>query len=530
MKKVLTSLGVSTLVLGVVLAILAAPMMAQDWPMFGQGFTNTANASQTSITTGNVGRLAPKWIFTTGGDVSARASVVDGVVYFPDWQGNLYALNADTGRVIWSHQLSDYGVAAGTVSRTTPTVVDGVLYIGTQYVASGPTGWLMAINTRTGHLIWKTQPDTSNGFPVITTSPVVAFGIVYVGMTSNEEFAAANPYYTCCSARGSVVAVSAYNGAKLWQTFTVPRGYSGGAVWGSNPVVDFLRGTVYVGTGDNYSHPTDPTYLACIGAGGVEANCLSANDHVDSILALDMWTGHVKWAQKMVTWNQPGVSNGSDDWNVACAFGGPNCPANLANQPTGPDYDFGSAPNEITYNGRHGWKTIIGAGQKSGVYYAFDPDTGALLWQTQVGPGSSLGGMEWGSASDGNRIYVAIANLYGIPYSAGSAGSFAALDPATGAILWQVADPNGSIDLGPLAVAKGVVYASSMASATTAPTMLALDASSGSTLWSYAAGSSVNAGATISGDTVYWGSGYAHLGIPGFTGNNKFFAFTKNGR
>jgi polyvinyl alcohol dehydrogenase (cytochrome) len=521
---------VSSVALTILLAaVLSAPLMAQDWPMFGNDLTNSANTQSTSLTTGNVGRLAPKWIFTTGGDVSARASVVGGVVYFPDWQGNLYALNANTGQVVWSHQLSDYGVAAGTVSRTAPTIVDGVLFIGTQYVASGPTGWLMAIDARTGRLIWKTQPDTSNSFPVITTSPVVALGIVYVGMTSNEEFAAANPYYPCCSARGSVVAVNAFNGAKLWQTFTVPTGYTGGAVWGSNPVVDLLRGTVYIGTGDNYSHPTDPAFLACIAAGGVEANCLPASDHVDSILAIDMWSGRIKWAQKMVTWTQAGVASGSDDWNVACAFGGPNCPANLANQPTGPDFDFGSAPNEITYNGQHGWKTIIGAGQKSGIYYAFDPDTGALLWQTQVGPGSSLGGMEWGSASDGNSIYVAISNLYGIPYSGGNAGSWAALDPATGAIKWQVPDPNGAVDLGPLAVAKGVVYTESMAGTAGAPTMFALDASSGHTLWSYPAGSSVIAGATISGDSVYWGSGYAHLGIPGYTGNNKFYAFSRNG-
>jgi polyvinyl alcohol dehydrogenase (cytochrome) len=81
-----------------------------------------------------------------------------------------------------------------------------------------------------------------------------------------------------------------------------------------------------------------------------------------------------------------------------------------------------------------------------------------------------------------------------------------------------------------MAVAKGVVYGASMAGTATAPTMFALDASSGNTLWSYAAGSSVIAGATVSGDTVYWGSGYAHLGIPGFTGNNKFYAFTKSGK
>jgi polyvinyl alcohol dehydrogenase (cytochrome) len=124
---------------------------------------------------------------------------------------------------------------------------------------------------------------------------------------------------------------------------------------------------------------------------------------------------------------------------------------------------------------------------------------------------------------------VAIGNAYGLPYAAGSAGSWAALNPATGAILWQKADPNGSLDLGPMAVANGVVYAASMAGSATAPTMFALDASNGNTLWNFAAGSSVMAGATVVNGIVYWGSGYTHLGIPGFTGNNKFYAFSNNG-
>jgi polyvinyl alcohol dehydrogenase (cytochrome) len=104
---------------------------------------------------------------------------------------------------------------------------------------------------------------------------------------------------------------------------------------------------------------------------------------------------------------------------------------------------------------------------------------------------------------------------------------WAALDPATGAILWQKADPNGAIDIGPLAAASGVVYAGSMGGAPGMPTMFALDASNGNTLWSFAAGSSVNAGAAIANEVVYWGSGYAHLGIAGQTGNNKFYAFAK---
>jgi len=487
-----------------------------------------ANASNTaSLTVPGpklTGKLKLKWTFTTGGDVSARAAVVNDVAYFPDWGGNIWAVNAGNGKLLWGHQISDYGLPAGTVSRTSPAVVNGIVYIGTQYVSSGPTGWVLAINAANGALVWKTRPVTTNPFPVVTASPTVVNGVVYVGMTSDEEFAAAaGTYSQCCSVSGSLVALSAASGALLWRFDTVPSGYSGGAVWGGNPVVDVARNTVFIGTGNNYTDPTDPAYVTCISLGGTSATCQSPDNHADSILGIDITTGLVKWSKRMETWSQYGVTDGSDFWNVACAFNGTNCPRS-----PGPDYDFGSAPNEITYSTPKGPKTIIGAGQKSGIYYALDPDTGAELWHTQVGPGSSLGGMEWGSASDGTRIYVALSNFYGIPYQAGNAGSWAALDPATGAILWQVADPNGAIDIGPVAVSGGIVFVGSMAGSPTAETMFALDAATGKTLSSFAAGSSVNAGATIVQQTVYWGSGYTHLPIPGWTGNNKFYAFSSD--
>jgi polyvinyl alcohol dehydrogenase (cytochrome) len=530
--------------------------------MFGQNTANTASTSDTAISTSTASQLKTKWTFTTGGDVSARAAVVSGVAYFPDWGGNIWAVNTSSGKKIWSHKLSDYGLTAGTVSRTSPAVANGIVYVGTQYVAPAsftapqpPTGWLLAIEAASGNLLWKMQPDTSNPFPVITGSPVVAFGIVYVPMTSNEEFAAAGPAeggppYACCSARGSVVAVDAFFPFVLWQTFTVPEGYSGGAVWGSNPVVDLERFSVFVGTGNNYSVP--PNYASCIAHGGTNVTCQSPEDHADSILSLNMFTGQIQWATKLENWNQQhteGVTNGSDFWNVDCIFVAPgtsNCPNELiSSTPTaGPDYDFGSAPNEITYGDGWNTKTIIGAGQKSGIYYALDPDTGAMLWSTQVGPGSSLGGIEWGSASDGQRIYVAISNLDGIPYAAGSAGSWAALNPVTGAILWQKADPNGGIDIGPMAVANGVVYADSMGAppatgctvncspGRTSHNMFALNASTGATLWSFAPGASVNAGAVIVDGVVYWGSGYVHLAPSlgsGSVTTGSFYAFSVDG-
>jgi polyvinyl alcohol dehydrogenase (cytochrome) len=111
----------------------------------------------------------------------------------------------------------------------------------------------------------------------------------------------------------------------------------------------------------------------------------------------------------------------------------------------------------------------------------------------------------------------------------GRAGSWSALDPVTGKILWQIADPNGAADLGPMAVANGVVYAPSTAAGTNQANMFALDAMTGKILWRYVSGGSVIAGAAISGGMVYWGSGSFALG-PGMKGNNKFYAFSLDGK
>lgn len=446
--------------------------------------------------------------------------MVAGVVYFPDWSGHLYAVNASNGQLVWSRNLlTDYlpnaftNPPATVVSRTTPYVdpSTNTLYIGTQQGA-----WLLAINTTTGALRWKTQLDT-HPYAVDTASPIVNQGVLYVGVSSTEETAARNPGYPCCSFRGSVVALNTSTGSLLWKTFTVPTGYTGGGVWSSTIVPDPARGVVYATTGNNYSTPTDPAYTSCISNGGTQQSCLSPADHFDSVLALHMSGGSVAWSQRL--------SNG-DDWNLAClsAPAGPNCPT-----PTGTDYDFGSGANLFTVQTATGPKTVLGAGQKSGIYAAFDPDhNGALLWATQVGPGGPLGGIQWGSATDGTRIYVAISNSNNQTYTlqpsgtTTSHGSWSALNPATGKILWQTPDPGGAMDQGPLAVANGVVFAPSMAG--TGNNMFALCASTGAILWSFASGGSVLAGAAIANSTVFWGSGYREL--PGMTGNNKFYAFS----
>src|SRR4029079_9201285 len=82
-----------------------------------------------------------------------------------------------------------------------------------------------------------------------------------------------------------------------------------------------------------------------------------------------------------------------------------------------PDFDFGSAPNLYTTQIDGKTMDLLGIRQKSGVYSALEPATGKVVWQTQVGPGGALGGIQWGSATDGKRIYVGIGNGDHLPWT-----------------------------------------------------------------------------------------------------------------
>jgi polyvinyl alcohol dehydrogenase (cytochrome) len=174
-------------------------------------------------------------------------------------------------------------------------------------------------------------------------------------------------------------------------------------------------------------------------------------------------------------------------------------------------------------------RDLLGAGQKSGVFWALDRDTGKVVWSRIVGPGGSLGGIMWGSATDGQQIYVAISNIGFEKYTLEpsgetiNGGSWSALDAPTGKIIWQTADPTGERDLAPMTVANGVVYGGSIASGADKNNMYALDAKTGKVLWNFNSGGSVVAGAAVVDGTVYWGFGYSrNIG----QSNNKFYAFT----
>jgi polyvinyl alcohol dehydrogenase (cytochrome) len=235
---------------------------------------------------------------------------------------------------------------------------------------------------------------------------------------------------------------------------------------------------------------------ACIESASTEADkitCLDPNDQYDAAMSLDIRTVQIKWAQRL---------QGIDVWTVACLR---NTNPAACPLPSSPDFDLGgSGPNLLP--------NLVGFGQKSGIYWGLNPKNGAIVWSSVVGPGSTLGGIEWGTATDGKRIYAAITNNAHLPYplTNGSTitwGAWSALDAATGRILWQTADPAHAVDMGSVSHANGVLYAPSFSG-----NLHALDAATGTVLWTFATGGSVIDGPSIADGTVYWGSGYSRGG------------------
>jgi polyvinyl alcohol dehydrogenase (cytochrome) len=394
-----------------------------QWNGWSPGLTNSRfqDAASAGLAAADVPKLKLKWAFNLGDVTMARSqpAIAGGRVFIGSQTGAVYSLDADTGCTRWGYQ-------AGTGIRTGVALGDAK---GVAAAFFGDTGGtIYALNAQTGQLIWKVKP-VEHMATLATATPRFYKGVVYQPFSSFEEALAGDPKYRCCTFRGSVVALDAATGKVLWKTFTIPEaakaapntpagaaqmGPSGAAIW-SSPTIDEQRGLLYVATGDNYSNPT--------------------TDTSDAILALDLKTGELLWSKQLTT---------NDAFNNACAFPPrTNCPASA-----GGDFDFGQPPILVSLGG--GKRALVIA-QKSGMVHAVDPDAkGKILWQTRAGAGGFLGGSQWGSASDGRQVYVAISDIgvggvadpkspqgFRMTLDPAKGGGLHALDVKTGKIAWS---------------------------------------------------------------------------------------------
>ncbi|MBI4908548.1 MAG: PQQ-binding-like beta-propeller repeat protein [Acidobacteria bacterium] len=475
------------------------------WNGWGVDEVNTRfqPARMAGLQSADVPKLQMKWAFGFPGAASAMAQPVmyGGKLYFGSQDGTMFAVDAKTGCTFWTFKASSTArtaVMIGTVSNARHAVMFGDVNAN-----------VYALDARDGKLIWKIKVDDH---PVarITGGPRMSGSRLYVPVSSVEEVSGGGPKYECCKFRGSVVAIDVEAGKVAWKTYTIPDppaptrknavgtqlyGPAGAAIW-SAPTLDLKKRLIYVGTGNAYADP--------------------ATKYSDAVIAMDMDTGAVKWVKQLAE---------GDGWNFACIN------PNKANCPTsvGPDVDIGTSP---ILKSLAGGKRILLVGQKSGMVHGIDPDAeGKILWQTRVGAGGALGGVQWGMAADEDNVYVALSDVH----LREKAGGLFALKIATGEKVWYAPPVKPACQgkfgcspaqMAPLTVIPGVVFSGAMDGV-----QRAYDATTGAIIWQFdtlrefetvngvkAKGGSLSAtGPVIAGGMMFLGSGYGALG--GMAGN-----------
>jgi polyvinyl alcohol dehydrogenase (cytochrome) len=396
------------------------------WNGWGNGYEQARfqPASVGKLFSNNLGSLKLAWAygFSNSNKVDAQPTIIGTRIFSSGGSNTVHAIDLATGCKVWSTSLP------GRIRTTiVASKIDNKLYL----FLGDQNGIAYAVDADTGKKIWSKRLDT-HPYAQITGSPVVFNSVVYFPTSSGwEEGLSANPSYQCCTFRGSLSALNAADGSVIWKTYTIQEpaaknsagrmGPSGAGIW-SSPTIDAAEGKIYVATGNNFSLPATTTSDAVI--------ALSLND--GSIL----WTKQI--TAKDVTNNSCYESNRS------------NCPI-----PGAPDHDFAASVILVTTDQN---RKILVAGQKSGVVTALDTSkSGEILWQKKVGSGSPLGGIQYGMASDGKKIYAAISFIQSVKstssttgaqqgidgwYVLGSrGGGLHALDVVSGEIKWSTPHP-----------------------------------------------------------------------------------------
>lgn len=475
-----------------------------SWNGWGAGITNARfqDAAGAQLAPEQVSRLKLKWAFGFPGAkaVYGQPTVVAGRVFLGVDTGAVYSIDAASGCSYWSYQASGPVRSAISVGPGR-TPGEYLAYFGDR------NGNAYALNATTGEQIWKTRVDLHPG-ALITGAPQLYQNRLYVPVASGEEGLAVEATYQCCTFRGSVVALDAFSGRQIWKTYVIPDapkattknakgtqqfGPSGGGVWNS-PTVDPPRHALYVGTGDAYTAPAPKT--------------------TDAVLALDMDSGKVLWSVQDLA---------GDAWVVSCIEGRgtpENCPKDA-----GPDFDFGASPILRTLpNG----KSILIAGQKSGIIWAHDPDRkGAVVWKTSVAskqPGPQ-GQVNFGGSADEQNTYFGLdsGGIVALSLTNGERQWFTDIQPESG----RHSGHDAAVSTIP-----GVIFSGGWDGV-----LRALATNDGKILWTFdmlrdfetvngvlaKGGSMGSSGPTVAGGMVFAGTGYP--GVQNGRNGNVLLAF-----
>jgi outer membrane protein assembly factor BamB len=440
--------------------LAVTPAQAQgtaDWPAYLHDTGHSSyNAAATSIGTGNVAHLQLVWQWfeppMAGQTFHASPTVVNGVVYIGSETGNFYAISEATRTVLWSRNFGVRPAAAcGPLGITATAAVINDPATGLTVYVNAPDGQLYALSAATGATLWHATvdtPSTTAGDFYAWGSPLVANGHVYIGISSQCD----DPLVPA-----GVVEFNQDTGASEGSWQTIPGGQAGGSVWSSLAKSTLGDGSVFATTGNAGSNPQPPN------------------------------------AESMVRLSGTGLSL-QDSWQVPAA------------QWTS-DADFGGSPRAFTADLNGTTTPMVGACNKNGIYYAFrqgDLHDGPV-WQQRIavayGTGANPGGQcDAAAVWDGRNLIQAGGNattINGVTYQ----GSVRSLNPATGTPIWQTGLP-GEVIGSPTEDGAGVVAAPVFQSNTGNYGMYLLSAASGAILRFIRTGSSIFAQPVFAGNDL----------------------------
>ncbi len=379
-----------------------------DWPSYGQNLSNTRSQdAETTIEPLSVPTLEAAWRFSPDdeggtGRIESTPVVAEGCVFITTSSGYVYALNADTGDLVWKDRFSEtvQGVCCGGTLHA-PAVHDGVLYLNVslnpEHATDEQGPHVLAVNAHTGDIIWRSESVATEEGAYTNTSAVYFDGLVWIGISNPEG----GTHWI-----GGFAVLDAETGEILKRTRTIPRdqfeaGFGGAAIW-STAAVDVETKTGYAGTGQ--PSPWD----------GPESEFANAIVKFDLDRDSDTF-GEILGAVKG-TWE-----------------GAPYI-----------DVDFGASPT--LYTDTLGRK-MVAAYQKSGWLHAGYRRTMTHAWSEPLSPAGTPLGNYTSTATDGT-------NIFGVGTFPGQMWS---INGSTGDRNW-VSPVITTFGANPVAYANGVVY------------------------------------------------------------------------
>ena len=250
-----------------------------NWLMFRRTYDGWGYSPLDDINTRNVDELKVAWTLSTGVTEGHQSPPIvnDGIMYITTPLNLVYAIDATNGNVIWQYRRT----LPFDLSLMHPTNRGVALYGDKVYMATSDA-MLVALDARTGALVWeKAIEDYRTGY-YITMAPLAAEGKIMVGVSGGER-----------GIRGFITALDSETGEQAWKTWTVPApDEPGGDSW---PPGTYEHGGASVWVTGNYDPERNVTYWGT-GNGGPWIGEARPGDNLytSSVVALDIDTGALK--------------------------------------------------------------------------------------------------------------------------------------------------------------------------------------------------------------------------------------------